>query len=282
MMALPFQIAPLPSAEGRRTIIEQALDSIDVVGRPLALGQRHAVEVEEPLGSLPLLVRGMASRVGRPELMLQSQVVAIADGQAEDRQHGHGPHQPQGRFRGPSMRPAEHALPEADRAGSDRLAFEEVAQIVGQLAGRGIAMPRLLGHRLQTDALQVARNGPVESPGTRRIGADDLVEQLGSSSRERKRAGEKLVENDAQAVDVRAMVDRMCRVAADGLLRAHVGGSADDRPVVGQMNRLLVKERQAEIDDPGLTGPARARVVVAAPDAATAVSSMMLAGLMSR
>ena len=166
VMTLSFQIAPLPSAEQRGTIVEQALDAIDVVGRPLAFRQRHAVEIEEPLGSLPLLVRGMACRIGSPELMLQPEVVAIADGQAEDRQQGHDSHQPQGRFGGPSMRSAEHALPEADRAGSDRLAFEEVAQIVGQLAGRGIAVPRLLGHGLQTDALQVARDRPVESPGT--------------------------------------------------------------------------------------------------------------------
>ena len=32
-----------------------------------------------------------------------------------------------------------------------------------------------------------------------------------------KLAGEKFVEDHAQAVDVRAMIDRMCRVAADRL-----------------------------------------------------------------
>ena len=70
------------------------------------------------------------------------------------------------------------------------------------------------------------------------------------------------VENHAQAVDITAMIDRMCRVAADGLLRAHVSRSPDNRSVVGQMNRLLVKERQAEIDDPWFTRPTRARVVM--------------------
>ena len=58
------------------------------------------------------------------------------------------------------------------------------------------------------------------------------------------------------------MIDRMCRVAADGLLRAHVSRSPDDRSIVGQMNRLLVEERQAEIDDPWFTRPIRARVVI--------------------
>ncbi len=104
VMTLSFQIAPLPSAERRRTIIEEALDPIDVVGRPLAFRQRHAVEIEETLGSLSLLVCGMACGIGGPELVLQPQVVAIADGQAKERQQGHDPHQPQGCFSGPSMR----------------------------------------------------------------------------------------------------------------------------------------------------------------------------------
>ena len=69
-MTLPFQIMPLPSPQGLGTIIQQALDAIDVVGRPLAFGQHHAVEVEEPLGALPLLVCGRACGLGSPELML--------------------------------------------------------------------------------------------------------------------------------------------------------------------------------------------------------------------
>ena len=110
-----------------------------------------------------------------------------------------------------------------------------------------------------------------------------LVRDLTARSREGDRAGEQLVEYNAQAVDVGAMIDRMRRVAAGGLLGAHVGGGADDRPVVGQTNRLLVEERQAEIDDPGLAWPERARArrpccrLAAEPG-----SSMMLPGLISR
>ncbi len=94
--------------------------------------------------------------------------------------------------------------------------------------------------------------------GTGRIAVDDLIEHLGSSSRKGNRTGEQLIENNAQAVDITAMVDRMRRVATDGLLGAHVSRSADDRAIVGQMNRLLVEERQTEIDDPRFTGPSRA------------------------
>ncbi len=89
-----------------------------------------------------------------------------------------------------------------------------------------------------------------------------LLSSFGSSSREGKGAGEKLVENHAQAVNITAMIDRMCRVAADGLLRAHVSRSADNRAIVGQMNRLLVEERQAEIDDPAVHRPNGVRVVI--------------------
>ncbi len=76
LMALPFQIAPFPSAQRRRTIIKQAPYSIDVVGRPLTFRQRHPVEVEEPLGSLALLVCRMPGRIGGLELVLQPHVVA--------------------------------------------------------------------------------------------------------------------------------------------------------------------------------------------------------------
>ena len=93
----------------------------------------------------------------------------------------------------------------------------------------------------------------VESPGTGRIGIDDLVKQLGSGPRKWKRAREQFIEDHAEAVDITAMVDRMCRVAADRLLRAHVSRSPDDRAILGQMDRLLVEESQAEIDDPWFT-----------------------------
>ena len=87
-----------------------------------------------------------------------------------------------------------------------------------------------------------------------------LLKQLRSSSRERKLAGENFVENDTQAVDVTALIDRMSRVAAAGLLRAHVCRGADNRSVESQINRLLVEESETEIDDPGFTGPTRSRI----------------------
>ena len=57
VMALPFQVAPFPAAEPRRAVFEQAIDAVDVIGRPFAFGKGHPVEVEEALG--PLLLGGL-------------------------------------------------------------------------------------------------------------------------------------------------------------------------------------------------------------------------------
>ena len=53
-MALPLEVAPFPAAESSGAVLEQAIDAVDVVGRPFAFGQGHAVEVEEALGAFLL------------------------------------------------------------------------------------------------------------------------------------------------------------------------------------------------------------------------------------
>ena len=58
--------------------------------------------------SVPLLVCDMACRVGGEELTLEPQMVAKTAGQAKDGEKGDSPHQPQGCFGGPSLRPAKN------------------------------------------------------------------------------------------------------------------------------------------------------------------------------
>ena len=142
VMALTLQVAPFPAAQGRRAILEQALDPIDVVGRPLAFGQGHAVEVEEVLGAAPLLVFGMASRLP------SSARDAPAAGGSDSRWPGRTwparsptPIRPRAASAGRRCARRRAALPEADRAGPDRFSLKEVTQVVGQLAGRVVAVP---------------------------------------------------------------------------------------------------------------------------------------------
>ena len=95
----------------------------------------------------------------------------------------------------------------------------------------------------------------VDSSRTWRIGSDDLVEQLRSSSRERKLAGESFIEHHTQAVDITTIRDPSGWAesrprACSGLMSSRC---TDYRSVMGQMNRFLVDERQAEIDDSWFT-----------------------------
>ena len=64
-------------------------------------------------------------------------------------------------------------------AGADRPVFEEALQVVGQRAGRRVAMAGLARDRLQDDRLQVAGDGRVEPP---RPGRLPLARRCRSSS----------------------------------------------------------------------------------------------------
>ena len=135
----------------------------------------------------------------------------------------------------------------ADRPGLDRLAGEEAAQVVGQLAGGRVAAGRRLGHRLQADRLQVARDLVVEPARRPRLVLQHLQQEHAAVAAERPLAGEQLVEDDAEAVDVAAGVDRV-RLAA-GLLGRHVGRRAEHL-AVGRHRRVVgVALGQAEVHE---------------------------------
>ena len=103
--------------------------------------------------------------------------------------------------------PAPEPFDPADRACADRLAAQEAPQVVGQLPRGGIAPGGRLGHRLQADRLQVARDLVVELPRRPRLVLEDLEDQHPAVAPERPLAGQQLVEDDAEAVDIAAGVD---------------------------------------------------------------------------
>ena len=149
-MALPFQVAPFPAAQPSAGSL-RAGDRRGrccwptIRARPGPCGGSRGSSRPVPSGRLGL----PAPRAFEPPL------IAMAGAQADDRQHGHDPHEADRRLGGPPLCPAEEPLPAADRPGPDRLALEEIAQVVGQLAGRGVAQLRLPGHGLQADAVEV-------------------------------------------------------------------------------------------------------------------------------
>ena len=98
-------------------------------------------------------------------------------------------------------------LGRADRPGADRLAGEIAPQVVGELPRGGVAAGGGLGHRLEADRLQVARDLVVEVARRPGLVLEHLEEEHPPVAAERALAGQQLVEDDAEAVDVAAGVD---------------------------------------------------------------------------
>ena len=143
-----------------------------------------------------------------------------------------------------------------------RLGLEEVTQVVGQVQGCAVPIRGPLRNRLEADPLLLPGDGIVDLAGRAGLGVGDLIhELLIRVAPERLAAGQQLVEDDAQAEDVRAAIDPV--PFAPGLLGAHVGR----RPgLPGSLAVVFVPQRQPEVDD--------ARLALR--------SIRMLAGLMSR
>ena len=123
--------------------------------------------------------------------------------------------------------------------------LQKPPQVVGQLPRRGVAPARLLGHRLQADRLQVAGDVVVEAPRAARLVVQHLVQQHPRRAAERQLAGQQLVEDHAQAVDVAAAVDAVR--LAPGLLGAHVGRRAQHLAVDRHRDLARLALGQAEV-----------------------------------
>src|SRR5205807_3517323 len=99
---------------------------------------------------------------------------------------------------GPLARPLGQRRP----AGADRLVLQEALQVVGQLAGGGVALVGVLGQRLEDDRLQLRRQRRVEAARAERLLEGDLPQQLlAVAAAERRLQRQQLVEGGAQRVD---------------------------------------------------------------------------------
>ena len=169
-----------------------------------------------------------------------------SNGGGADAQEGHD-----GR---PALAPLPGPFPGRRRPGVDRLAVEEAAQVVGQLRGAGVAPGGLLFQALQADRLQVVRDARLELARRHRLLLDDLADGVDRvAGLERRPAGEQLVEDRAQRVDVGGRAD--VAGLARGLFRGHVAGGAEDGAALGLPRVVVDALGQAEIGDLGDGGP---------------------------
>ena len=127
-------------------------------------------------------------------------------------------------------------------------------QVFGHVARRRVTVGRSLGEGLQANALQLPGDRVVDLAGRARVGASDLIDDVGDRvALEGPASGQELVEHDAQAEDIRAAVDSMA--LATGLLGAHVNRRAGHP---GALAEVFVSQREAEIRDARLSSSRRA------------------------
>ena len=137
-------------------------------------------------------------------------------GRGEAAQRGHGRVAP-----APAAEPFDHGA----APGLDRPVFQEALQVLGQCGGTGIAVGRFLVQAFQADRLQIAGQLGPQARWSDRLMGHDLAQGLQGRFRlERRPAGEQLVEDRTQGVDVGRRPDRL--VPAGRLLRRHVAGRA--------------------------------------------------------
>ena len=111
--------------------------------------------------------------------------------------------------------PISRALPGGRPPGQDRPAVEEPAQVVRQFQRGGVTTVGLLLQALQADRLEVAGRWPLELAGSERLLGRDLLERRERCrALERRAAGQHLVEDRTQGVDVGRRRD-LVRQAAD-------------------------------------------------------------------
>ena len=163
--------------------------------------------------------------------------------QDEDRRHQPGHHRV-------PLAPPPGPLRGGDPPRPDRLVGQEPPQVLRQ-GGRGRVAPgRLLVEALQADRLEVARQLRHQPRRRHRLAPLDLLQGLQRrGGPERRPAGQQLVEDRPQGVDVRRRA-RLPGLTA-GLLGGHVAGRAHDQ-VGPRQGRLAVQHLgQAEVGDLG-------------------------------
>jgi len=143
--------------------------------------------------------------------------------------------------------PLPHALHLGHPPGGDRLAGEEVAQVVGQCLRAGVAAGGVLLKTAEAHDRQVARDAAGVGRGRHRLGAADLVEgvELGDGG-ERRAAGEEEVQHRPERVHVHAGADGGGRVE---LLGGHVVGGAEERAGLRETGAAVEVLGEAEVGD---------------------------------
>ena len=227
-VAEAVEIVPLEAAtvgailSGRPVLREAPTSGLEVALAQARAGRGSSGPVEQSLSAFLLTVDLLG---GTPDRRLAARLPAfsarscLADSRASDspiraryanRSKERLPRAGRARVPPPARRPPVARAPSpgpfqrADGPGQDRPALEPAPEVVGQVGGRGVAPCGRLLQALQADRLQVARRPSVELPRRHRARCSVTWRSVSATRRrlERRPAGQQLVEDRAEAVDV--------------------------------------------------------------------------------
>ena len=102
-----------------------------------------------------------------------------------------------------AARPFQGANKGSDWARGNRAAFEEIAEVLGEIGGTGVAFGRLLFEAFQANCLEVATDaGPVVCGGNHLVAQNAEDDVCRARARERRTAREHFVKNGTECVNV--------------------------------------------------------------------------------
>ena len=123
--------------------------------------------------------------------------------------------------------------------------LEKVPQVVSHVPGGRITLGRTLQESFQADTFQLLGNRVVDLAGWASLSPDHLLDDPGKRLRpEWSAPGQQLVEDHAEAEDVRTPIDQV--PLASCLLWTHVGRSSSRLPALAE---ILVSQRETEVGD---------------------------------
>ncbi len=138
-----------------------------------------------------------------------------------------------------SRRAAEHLRRRVHRGGRDLRTPRDALEIALHLVGALVPLVRILGERAHHDHIELVRDVGPQRRGRLRRGGEVLHRDLDRRlAVERRLAGQQLVEDDAERVEVGARVD----LASLGLLGREVLRRADDRARLGHLARAGARD----------------------------------------
>jgi hypothetical protein len=137
----------------------------------------------------------------------------------------------------------------------------QLGQVVGQVGGRGVAVCPVGGHGLFYDSTQLRVQARSHAGDGLRAAGEYLVKQLCYvAPLEGQSSCEQLIEDDAEGIDINAMV---CVVAAGGLLGGHVGRGPRRQPEFTLARDLVLVGEVAELGNAKIENLYLDRAVIA-------------------